>query len=92
MNNTIRNLNDALMNRIEALAQPDLEGDALAAEVRRSDATVKLGAQVIASGRLMLDADRHMTDFSGQEAGAVLKQMDAPAQEPPPKQITDGSS
>ena len=56
--NTPVDLADALFMQIERLDDPSLEGEALEAEIQRTDAMCRLSTQVIANGRLALDVHR----------------------------------
>lgn len=56
--NTLSDLTNILFERIEALNDDDLSGDALKQEISRCNAVSKLSTNVIAAGNLMLDASR----------------------------------
>lgn len=60
--NTLGDLNGYLFEQLERLNSEDLKGDALEVELRRGKAITEVAAQVIANGKLVLDAQRFMDD------------------------------
>ena len=56
MKNTMQDLHNHLFARIEALSDESLAGEALNAEIRRTEATVKLAATVVEVGSLQVRA------------------------------------
>jgi hypothetical protein len=59
MNNTknkLSDLNDHLFMEIERLGDEDLAGEELAREISRAKAVCDVAGQIIAGGRLVLDA------------------------------------
>ena len=56
MKNTMQDLHNHLFARIEALGDEALTGDALDAEIRRTEATVKLAGVVVEVGSLQVRA------------------------------------
>lgn len=60
--NTLGDLNGYLFEQLERLNSEDLKGEALELELRRGKAITEVAAQVIANGKLVLDAQRFMDD------------------------------
>ena len=70
--NTMLDLHDHLMARIEAMGDEDTVGEELDLEIKRSEATAKIAATMIANLRLALDTDRHLAEYDRAQAGSVL--------------------
>ena len=77
--NTMLDLHDHLMARIEALGDvgdeedvEEIDKEKLDLEIRRSEATSKVAATMIANLRLGLDMDRHLAEYDRAKAGSVL--------------------
>ncbi len=68
--NTPVDLADALFMQIERLDDPALQGEKLNAEIQRSDAICRLSTQLIANGRLALDAHKFAAE-NGRDLAAV---------------------
>lgn len=60
--NTLGDLNGYLFEQLERLNSEELKGEALELELRRGKAITEVAAQVIANGKLVLDAQRFMDD------------------------------
>lgn len=60
--NTLGDLNGYLFEQLERLNSEDLKGDALEMELKRGKAITEVAAQVIANGKLVLDAQKFMDD------------------------------
>jgi len=61
-----------LMDQMSRLNNPDLEAEELQAEIARSGALSVLGVQVIAAGRLAVDAARARADLMPGDSPSVL--------------------
>lgn len=59
---TMGDLHNALLARIEALESDDLSGEDLDREIRRSEAIAKIAVTVIANARVVLDAERLVSE------------------------------
>jgi predicted transcriptional regulator len=53
---SLTDLNDQLFNQLDRLSNTALTGDALAEEIRRSEAVVEVSTQIISNGNLVLRA------------------------------------
>ena len=73
--NTAVDLHDHLMARIERLADEDLSGEDLEAEIRRSEATVKVAGSVIENARLVLAAERHFAEYDIKPSRETLPML-----------------
>ena len=58
MKNTVVDVNDHLVARLEELAQENLTPEQLDNIVKRADSSVKIATAIAATGRLVLDAKR----------------------------------
>lgn len=56
MKNRITDLNDHLFAQIERLADEDLSGDKLEAEVQRTEAMVKIADRIVENARIGIQA------------------------------------
>lgn len=63
--NKLSDLNNHLFEQLERLNDPELEGDALEAEIERSRAVSDISRQVIDNGRLVLSAAKMRAQMSG---------------------------
>ena len=77
--NTMLDLHDHLMARVEALGDvgdeedvDEIDKEKLDLEIRRSEATAKVAATMISNLRLGLDMDRHLAEYDRSQAGSVL--------------------
>lgn len=55
-NNSLNALRDMLFTQLEAITNPDLEGEKLSEEIERSHAVQKLSSEIIKSADLELSA------------------------------------
>ena len=62
MKNSVINVNDHLIARLEELGQENLSPEELENVVKRADASVKVASALTANGRLVLDAQRHAAE------------------------------
>ena len=60
--NTLGDLNGYLFEQLDRLNSEDLKGDALEAELKRGKAITEVAAQVMANGKLVLDAKKIVDD------------------------------
>jgi hypothetical protein len=63
--NRLANLNDHLFEQLERLNDDDLKGEDLAREIGRAQAMCNVAGQIIANGRLVLDAAKASDDHPG---------------------------
>lgn len=54
--NDLGELNDILFARLRALDDPDLKGEDLDAEIRKTDAIIDVSQSIVAAGNLVLKA------------------------------------
>lgn len=66
--NTLGDLNGYLFEQLERLNGEDLKGDALETELKRGKAITEVAAQVIANGKLVLDAKKFADDRNDVKA------------------------
>ncbi|WKJ88790.1 hypothetical protein QZJ86_12230 [Methylomonas montana] len=62
MKNKLTDLNDHLFAQLERLGDESLEGEKLKAEIERGKAITGVASQIIANGRLVLDAEVAKSD------------------------------
>lgn len=65
MKNKLTDLNDHLFAQLERLADDTMTGDALASEVKRSEAVVAVADSIVENARLQLAAVKFATENSG---------------------------
>jgi hypothetical protein len=65
MKNKLSDLNNHLFEQIERLNDDDLKGDDLTTEIRRAQAMCNVAGQIIANGRLVLDAAKASDELPG---------------------------
>lgn len=68
MKNGLVDLNNHLFAQIERLGNEDLEGDALADEIKRGKAMGDLGKVVVENAKLALDAEKFISEFGARPA------------------------
>ena len=79
MKNKLSDLNNHLFSQLERLSDESLSGDALVAEIERSKAVTGVSKELVAAGRLSLDAQKAYNErLVGQvaETGAFLEMKD----------------
>lgn len=65
MRNSLMDLNNHLFEAMERLNDDELQGDALEAELKRSDALSKVAGQIISNGQLMVRAHQVRSETYG---------------------------
>jgi hypothetical protein len=65
MKNKMTDLNNHLFAEIERLSDEDLKGEELAQELTRAKAVCDVAGQIIAGGRLILDAAKAADELPG---------------------------
>lgn len=74
--NTLGDLNNHLFSQLEKLNDDDLNGENLEAEIRRSEAMVKIGEQIIKNGELQLKAMQHMDEYGYDREKTVPEMLE----------------
>jgi hypothetical protein len=72
MKNKLSDLNNHLFEAIEFLGDRSIKGQALAEEISRAKAQCEVAGQIIASGRLVLDAAKAADELPGVEKHPLL--------------------
>ena len=62
MAKNLTDLNEILFNQLERLSDPALDGDALEAEIKRTEAVTKVAGQFISSANTTLNALKLQND------------------------------
>ncbi len=65
MAKSLSNLNDALFDQLQRLNDPELSGDALEAELKRSSAVTSVSKEIVSNARVVLDAEKHRKEYQG---------------------------
>ena len=73
MKNSMLDVHNLLIARLEELAQENLTPEQLENVVKRADASVKVAGAMIDNGRLVLDAQRLIADY-----GVIIDQSAMP--------------
>lgn len=63
MNNTLGDLNNHLFAQLEKLGDDDLRDEKLDEEIRRADAMMKIGKQIVEVGELQFKVMQHMDEY-----------------------------
>lgn len=74
MKNTLGDLNNHLFAQLEKINDDDLNGEALDAEIKRTEAMAKISEQIIKTGELQFKAMQHMDEYS-YERNKVVPEM-----------------
>jgi hypothetical protein len=69
----LQELNNQLFDQLSRLSKPDLKGDALVEEIRRSNAVTSISTQIIKNGQLVLGAQKLIAEHL--RPGAKLPAM-----------------
>lgn len=59
----LSDLNEALFDQLKRLNDPELKGDALESELKRSSAVTSLSKEVVSTARVVLDAEKHRMEY-----------------------------
>lgn len=59
------NLNEALFDQLQRLNDPELKGEALDAELKRSSAVTSVSKEIVSNARVVLDAEKHRKEWQG---------------------------
>lgn len=76
MKNTLGDLNNHLFAQLEKLGDDDLNGEALEAEIKRSEAMAKVSEQIIRTGELQFRAMQHMDEYGYERQKAVPEMLE----------------
>lgn len=74
--NTLGDLNNHLFAQLEKLNDEDLNGEALDAEIRRTEAMAKISEQIIKTGELQFKAMQHMDEYGYERTKAVPEMLE----------------
>lgn len=74
--NTLGDLNNHLFAQLEKLDDDDLSGEALEAEIKRSEAIAKVSEQIIKAGELQFKAMVHMDEYGYERKKAVPEMLE----------------
>ena len=85
MKNTLGDLNNIMFAQLEKLADDDLNGEELDAEIKRSEAMAKVGEQIIKTGELQFKAMQHMDEYGYERPKAVPEMLEV---RPRSKEVT----
>lgn len=73
---TLQELSARLFEQMDAIQNPDLEGDALAAEIERSKVVIGISKNIVDVARVMVEArvawDNKVTNIGKEEAPKLL--------------------
>ncbi|MDR2020658.1 MAG: hypothetical protein LBQ14_07850 [Treponema sp.] len=72
MKNKLSDLNNHLFEQLERLNDDELKGEALTAEIIRANGMCNVSAQIIAAGRLVLDASKAYDELPGIKKHPLL--------------------
>lgn len=73
MKNKLTDLNNHLFAQLERLNDESLEGEALEQEIERSKAITGVSKEVVANGRLVLDAEKHKREYGLSDGPKLLE-------------------
>lgn len=76
MKNTLGDLNNHLFAQLEKLVDEDLNGDALDAEIRRTESMVKISEAILRTGDLQLKAMIHMDEYGYERRRNVPEMLE----------------
>jgi len=74
MKNTLGDLNNYLFESLERINDDSLDEEGFEREIKRADATVKIGKAIVNNARVQLDALKHMDEY-GYEGKRVMPVM-----------------
>lgn len=76
MKNTLGDLNNHLFAQLEKINDDELSGDALDAEIKRTEAMAKISEQIIKTGELQFKAMQHMDEYGYERKKAVPEMLE----------------
>lgn len=76
MKNTLGDLNNHLFAQLEKINDDDLSGEALDAEIKRTEAMAKISEQIIKTGELQFKAMQHMDEYGYDRKKAVPEMLE----------------
>lgn len=76
MKNTLGDLNNHLFAQLEKINDDDLSGEALDAEIKRTEAMAKISEQIIKTGELQFKAMQHMDEYGYGRKKAVPEMLE----------------
>lgn len=76
MKNTLGDLNNHLFAQLEKINDDDLNGEALDAEIKRTEAMAKISEQIIKTGELQFKAMQHMDEYAYDRKKAVPEMLE----------------
>lgn len=76
MKNTLVDLNNHLFAQLEKINDDDLSGEALDAEIKRTEAMAKISEQIIKTGELQFKAMQHMDEYGYDRKKAVPEMLE----------------
>jgi hypothetical protein len=78
MKNKLEDLNNHLFSELERLGEENLKGESLQEEIERAQAVTQVACQVIANGKLMLDAIKTKEEYfstGNKQMPAILREQ-----------------
>lgn len=63
MRTSLKDLNEYLFEALDRISNDALQGDALEAEIQRTDAITKVGRTIIDNAEVALRAQKHMDEY-----------------------------
>lgn len=76
MKNTLGDLNNHLFAQLEKINDDDLSGEALEAEIKRTEAMAKISEQIIKTGELQFKAMQHMDEYGYDRKKAIPEMLE----------------
>lgn len=76
MKNTLGDLNNHLFAQLEKINDDDLSGEALDAEIKRTEAVAKISEQIIKTGELQFKAMQHMDEYGYDRKKAIPEMLE----------------
>lgn len=76
MKNTLGDLNNHLFAQLEKINDDDLRGEALDAEIKRTEAMAKISEQIIKTGELQFKAMQHMDEYGYDRKKAIPEMLE----------------
>ena len=85
MKNTLTDLNDHMVGLLEAVTDPDITGEKLEETVKRAKAGCQIGAVIVNTGRLALEAEKFKVEHGVEFIERAAPMLTAPARTRPAK-------